>query len=444
MIQKVLEALERLLGNTTIRSRMYGSAAAITVLLMLLAAIATYQFRRLGEQTEALSADTALFLGTSRLVDKASAAMRIPGQAAAGGGGSRVAYSERYQNLVEDVRQLTEMASTPARRAPLEDCLKKLETANAAVSLVFDHLEKGKKDDAMVQAIVVEEFASDVVGSLRRMNMDTTKALEQRMVVVKGNLNTPVRVLLAASAVIIVLSILVSFVVLRSMRPMKRIVEVLEAVSAGDYQQRIEIESRDEIGVMANAFNEMIGQIEAALAEVRVSAERVNKQAVERSEHEKQLAEQSRLRREERKRRLEGTMRAVTAATELAAQSSVDMKKSVTKAAESVATSSRDIGQVVSLMSNIAFKTHLLGLNAAVEAARAGEAGRGFEVVAGEVKTLASQATEGADSILGHLTAIRGGSEAATAAVAKMDLVVKQVNAISDAMKAAVAEQAAL
>jgi methyl-accepting chemotaxis protein len=431
-------------GTGSIRARMYGSSAVITTLLIALAGIATYQFRALGRQTEALSSDTAFFLGTSRLVEKAAAAMRIPALAAAGGGETRISYTERYSNLVQDLANIESQSAASESRQALAACRKKLAAAHEAVGLVFDHLEKGKKDEAMVQAILVEEFSSDFVGALRKLNLETTKGLEQRMSAVQTNLDTPVRVLLGASAVIILLTIFVSYLVLRSTRPIQRIVEVLKAVSAGDYQQRIPVESSDEIGQMASAFNFMIERIQQALAEASQSAERENLLAAQRLDRERELAEQDRRFRQERKLKLESTLLSVTTATNTAAQSSMDMMQSIRSASASVASSTQEISRVVNLISGIAFKTHVLALNAAVEAARAGNAGLGFAVVASEVKELAGQAKVAAGEILNNLDSIRKGGEAANSATKEVDDVIVQIEAISTAMKSAVIEQAAL
>jgi methyl-accepting chemotaxis protein len=88
--------------------------------------------------------------------------------------------------------------------------------------------------------------------------------------------------------------------------------------------------------------------------------------------------------------------------------------------ATDLAATSRSIGEIVSLIRDIASQTNLLALNATIEAARAGEAGRGFAVVAAEVKALASQTAMATDRIGEQVAAIQGST--ASVAAAAMDI----------------------
>ncbi|MBK8211553.1 MAG: hypothetical protein IPK78_18000 [Rhodospirillales bacterium] len=101
------------------------------------------------------------------------------------------------------------------------------------------------------------------------------------------------------------------------------------------------------------------------------------------------------------------------------------------------------IGEMADLINNIAKQTNLLALNATIEAARAGDAGRGFAVVATEVKNLALQTAQSTHEIGRRLTAIRGATQAAVAAVDGIGRTVEEIDASSSAIAAAMEQQSA-
>jgi methyl-accepting chemotaxis protein len=101
------------------------------------------------------------------------------------------------------------------------------------------------------------------------------------------------------------------------------------------------------------------------------------------------------------------------------------------------------IGDVVRLIRDIAGRTNLLALNATIEAARAGEAGRGFSVVAGEVKALATQTGSATQEIGGQIEAVRSATEGAIAAMADVATIIGRLDEVTAVIAAAVEEQSA-
>jgi methyl-accepting chemotaxis protein len=101
------------------------------------------------------------------------------------------------------------------------------------------------------------------------------------------------------------------------------------------------------------------------------------------------------------------------------------------------------IGEVVALINDIASQTNLLALNATIEAARAGDAGKGFAVVASEVKALATQTARATDDIRTQIGAIQSETGSAVTAIQSISKTILTVNQISQAIAAAVEEQAA-
>ncbi|MDZ5649001.1 methyl-accepting chemotaxis protein [Nitrospirillum sp. BR 11828] len=125
------------------------------------------------------------------------------------------------------------------------------------------------------------------------------------------------------------------------------------------------------------------------------------------------------------------------------ARRAVEDARNAARALQRMETATAEVGQVLALIHDIASQTNLLALNATIEAARAGEAGRGFAIVAGEVKTLSAQTARATDQIARQVADISGAVDGSVQALDAVIRTIERIDQAATATAAAVEEQAA-
>jgi methyl-accepting chemotaxis protein len=121
----------------------------------------------------------------------------------------------------------------------------------------------------------------------------------------------------------------------------------------------------------------------------------------------------------------------------------VDEARSTDGEMTTLAATAQKIGDIVKLIQTIAEQTNLLALNATIEAARAGEAGRGFAVVASEVKSLAVQTAKATEAIIGQILAVQGSTASAVESIRRITQRMREIEHYTTAVAAAAEEQSA-
>jgi methyl-accepting chemotaxis protein len=250
-----------------------------------------------------------------------------------------------------------------------------------------------------------------------------------------------------------VMTVLLAIVLTRSIvRPLGDAVRVAEEVAGGDLTQTVHTQGRDEVTRLQEALKTMQANLRETLHQISGSATQVASAAEELNavteEGSRALRQQS-----DEIEQAATAVNEMTAAVEEVASNAVStstasqqsstsavqgrqrvqetvnaiqhMNKDVELTAEQVrnlAGQTRDIGKVLDVIRAIAEQTNLLALNAAIEAARAGEAGRGFAVVADEVRALAHRTQQSTQEIEVMVSAIQQGSSQAVASMQNSSL----------------------
>ncbi|WP_320174533.1 methyl-accepting chemotaxis protein [Maridesulfovibrio sp.] len=215
--------------------------------------------------------------------------------------------------------------------------------------------------------------------------------------------------ILGGLALALVVGALISITVTRIITgPIREGVSFAEHMAQGDFTRTLDINQRDEIGILAAALNDMVVKLSAVVGEVGISSENVASGSEELSATAESLSQAS-TEQAASVEEVSASMEEMTAnirqnaenahkTEQIALQSSQQAEEggeAVTKAVDAM----KNIAEKISIIEEIARQTNLLALNAAIEAARAGEHGKGFAVVAAEVRKLAERSGAAAGEI---------------------------------------------
>ncbi|MEC9428581.1 MAG: methyl-accepting chemotaxis protein [Pseudomonadota bacterium] len=382
------------------------------------------------------------------------------------------------------VTQLSDMMQTAGGRddsGTLDDindlvnnAINAINANDGVVQLHVDRLERRNDAEKALNASD-SNIAQAVVALENLLNLADKKASHVESQV-NGAIATGNTFVIVVVIISIAVAAFIGYVTVRAItRPLYRVNELLTVASSGDLTHRLDDSAQDEFGLLARNCNTLIGNLKELITAINVRAE----QLAAASEQTSAVTAQTTHSIQDQKSQIGQVATATTemhSTSQLVVQNAEDtlsqirhadaeaenvrqislenkntieiLSRDVQEAADVINKLHQDsasIGGILDVIRGVADQTNLLALNAAIEAARAGEQGRGFAVVADEVRTLASRTQESTQEINAMIEVLQAGAEKAVsvmnqgkeqtaACVAQTEKATQALDIISDAV----------
>ena len=307
----------------------------------------------------------------------------------------------KIEGLLSKIKTITFNEINIRQLAAIAESAQSYKAAMTGFLTNWNELQKiNVKRTEIGQAVLSAAAQTSMAG------MDQTSEISKEAVTSLGTASTT---MVVGLSIALLLGIIVSVVLTKAITgPVQKGVLFAEAMSNGDFTKTLEIDQKDEIGILAASLNTMVLKLREVVAEIQSASENVASGSEELSASAQSMS-QGATEQAASVEEISASMEQMSSNIKQNADNAQQTQSIAVKAAQdaqeggkaviSAVTAMKNIAEKISIIEEIARQTNLLALNAAIEAARAGEHGKGFAVVAAEVRKLAERSGSAASEI---------------------------------------------
>ncbi len=352
------------------------------------------------------------------------------------------AVDSKFESIRGKINEIRVISSDEAERADIEKNEEAAEAYRKHMTSIADvrrkSIETNAKRQNAAQAVLDASRMVAQAGMAR-----TTKVADEAV----ASFTLAEVTIYMGIALVLIVGIIVTFMLTRSITgPLVQGVAFARKMAEGDFTQKLEIDRRDEIGVLASALNDTMtslrlqiqetiraaniiasttGEISTSVAQVAAGSAETATAVSETTATVEEVKQTSVISSDKARAVSDSAGRAVQTSqagkqsTEAAIEGMNHIRQQMASIAESIvrlSEQSQSIGEIISSVDDIAEQSNLLAVNASIEAAKAGEQGKGFAVVAQEIKSLAGQSKQSTEKVRSILNDIQKATSAAVMA----------------------------
>ncbi|WP_282936900.1 methyl-accepting chemotaxis protein [Paenibacillus sp. RC67] len=359
-------------------------------------------------------------------------------------------YNEKRKIFDEMIKKIGDTATTPEqakwRSKLISLTVEYTNTFDVAAKLVQDNKLPSADLDKNMEYLYNEsqKLMADIFVNVDQFYIAYSEDAVQAIADTRTLLDRTVIAMWIASILVVISGIAISYLLISSfVKPIRTLQQAVQAMARGDLRAKINNSSKDELGDLSRSFDHMIDQVRSMLSNMQSIASSLSEHSssfhsfssstaianadiiraiqeissgadqqagqteqstylITEVQHEMEKIAQNSVTIQQKSR--EAAFNTHLGSTSMeslkhASQTSEDVLNKVFSAMESLSGSTVQIHQIVNTITDISHQTNVLALNAAIEAARAGVHGRGFSVIAEEVRLLSSQTNESSKSI---------------------------------------------